>query len=58
MWAFFSRRLRMWLLFTVIIPFVRRLWGRAQANRVAQRAQPAPQSAQLPAGSPQDTRTL
>lgn len=57
MWAFFSRRLRMWLLFTVIIPLVRRLWGRAQANRMARRAQPA-QFPPLEAGSPQDTRTF
>lgn len=57
MWAFFSRRLRMWLLFTVVIPLVRRLWGRAQANRMARRAQPGP-SPQLKNGSPQDTRTL
>ena len=41
MWAFFSRRLRMWLLFSIVIPFVRKMWGRAQANRVARKAAPA-----------------
>ena len=39
MFAFFSRRLRMWLLFSVVIPLVRSLWGRAKANRMAQKAQ-------------------
>lgn len=38
MWAFFSRRLRMWLLFSIIIPMVRRLWSQARANRMARNA--------------------
>jgi hypothetical protein len=41
MWALFSRRLRMWLIFSVVIPVVRAMWGRAQANRMARKAGPA-----------------
>ena len=53
MWAFFSRRLRMWLLFSIVIPFVRKLWGRAQANRVARKAAPSgmADATRRPAGS-------
>lgn len=60
MWAFFSRRLRMWVLFSVIIPLVRKLWGRAKANRMARKAQPGGSSAtggSIPA-SAKDTRTF
>lgn len=38
MWAFFSRRLRMWLLFSIVIPMVRKLWSSAKANRMARKA--------------------
>ena len=61
MWALFSRRLRMWLLFSVVIPLVRRLWGRAQANRMARRARASEMAdaTRRPAGAPaKDTRTF
>lgn len=61
MWAFFSRRLRMWLLFSVVIPLVRSLWGRAQANRVARRAQSSgmADATRRPAGAAaEDARTF
>ena len=38
MWALLSRRLRMWLLFSIVIPMVRRLFSRARANRMARNA--------------------
>lgn len=38
MWALLSRRLRLWLLFSVVIPLVRRLWSSAKANRMARKA--------------------
>lgn len=60
MWAFFSRRLRMWLLFSIVIPAVRRLWGRAKANRMARNARaggPGAETASGPA-SAKDPRTF
>ena len=60
MWVFLTRRLRMWVLFSVVIPLVRKLWGRAKANRVARKAQPGGSNAtagSIPA-SAKDSRTL
>ena len=59
MWAFFSRRLRMWLIFSVVVPVVRNLWGRRQASRVARRAQPGSMAdATRRPASAEDARTF